>query len=88
METVFVLLVFLAFLLLVQNFSHLALVSHTLSVDLQNEVRQMMVEKNRPACLEELEPMSLKKSFGKTAFGNHFVSKKIIFGTRPICEGN
>lgn len=86
-EMVFVLLVFLAFVTVVQKFSILAGQSHRLSVGLQNMVDRKMIKEGRPACLEKFSESFVRNKVPFEIFGDEPLAKKLIFVTRPICSG-
>lgn len=77
-ELVYLLLFFLGIAAMTQRFSLLSGESHRQSIDLQNNVDDMMIQHGRPDCLEE---MAATKWIENRILG----VKRLTFVDQPIC---
>ena len=84
-EVTFVALLLAFLLFFVQKFAFMSGSIHRMSVGLQNEIENTVIDKGNPVCLEKIGKKYFASESAEKFFGSKF-SKGLFLITLPICE--
>lgn len=85
-EVAYAFLFLLAFAVVVQRFSVAGSRAHRSSIDLQNRAEQIAVNKDRPACIENIGEPALLDKVPVNLFGKKVLTNELVFWTQAGCE--